>query len=164
MRRGLTSILVMLVAIPSLAAAPQSSDSSNTSLRAQGSTASTKVVKASRQVRPKPYQVGKASWYGKFFHGKATASGEPYDMFLFTAAHRELPLGSLVKVTNLRNGSNVVVRINDRGPVPETRVIDLSYAAAQILGVRQGGIGRVQLDIIETPAMARNLATHPGMP
>ena len=82
---------------------------------------------------PKPYQVGKASWYGKQFHGRTTASGEPYDMFQFTAAHRQLPLGTWVKVTNMHNGRWVMVRVNDRGPVPESRIIDLSYGAAEML-------------------------------
>jgi rare lipoprotein A len=94
------------------------------------------------------YQVGKASWYGKRFHGRKTASGETYDMFQFTAAHQALPLGSVVRVTNLRNGRWVVVRINDRGPVPESRIIDLSYGAAQVLGLRDDGVDRVCLDVV----------------
>src|SRR5258706_2120692 len=73
-----------------------------------------------------PYQVGKASWYGKKFDGRSTASGETYDMFQLTAAHPTLPLGTVVRVTNLRNGQSVVVRINDRGPVIAGRIIDLS--------------------------------------
>ena len=107
----------------------------------------------------RPYQIGKASWYGKSFDGKATASGEPYDMFQFTAAHRDLPLGTWVKVTNLRNGKWITVRINDRGPVPANRIIDLSYGAAAVLEFRHEGIERVRLDIV-TPQMvatARNL-------
>src|SRR5258706_11829393 len=86
-----------------------------------------------KEVTPKPYQVGRASWYGKQFHGRTTASGEPYDMFQFTAAHRQLPLGTWVKVTNMHNGRWVMVRVNDRGPVPESRIIDLSYGAAEML-------------------------------
>ena len=107
----------------------------------------------------KPYQVGKASWYGKSFDGKTTASGEPYDMFQFTAAHRQLPLGTWVRVTNLRNGRWVIVRINDRGPMPENRIIDLSYGAATILEFRQKGLERVRLDVVspETIAMAEGL-------
>ena len=108
---------------------------------------------------PKPYQIGRASWYGKQFDGRTTASGEPYDMFQFTAAHRQLPLGTWVKVTNLRNGKWVMVRINDRGPVPESRIIDLSYGAAQILDLRARGVERVRLDIVtpEVVAMANDL-------
>jgi rare lipoprotein A len=96
----------------------------------------------------KPYQVGQASWYGKQFHGKATASGEPYDMFQFTAAHRNLPLGTWVKVTNMRNGRWIIVRVNDRGPVPTNRIIDLSYGAAQMLEFRAKGIEKVRLDVL----------------
>ena len=101
-----------------------------------------------------PYQVGKASWYGKHFHGKKTASGEAYNMYQFTAAHPALPLGTVVKVTNLRNGLWVIVRVNDRGPVPKSRIIDLSYGAAQILRLRTAGVERVRLDVIEPPAVA----------
>jgi len=107
----------------------------------------------------KTYQIGKASWYGRAFHGKTTASGEPYDMFTLTAAHRRLPLGTWVKVTNLRNQKSVVVRINDRGPVPQSRIIDLSFEAATLLDLRARGVGRVRLDILEpqTVAYALNL-------
>jgi len=113
----------------------------------------------SMETPAKPYQVGKASWYGKSFDGKTTASGEPYDMFQFTAAHRQLPLGTWVRVTNLRNHRWVIVRINDRGPVPSTRIIDLSYGAATILEFRQQGLERVRLDVVnpETIAMAEGL-------
>jgi len=75
------------------------------------------------------YQLGLASWYGKFFQGKTTASGEPFDENQLTCAHRTLPMGSVLKVTNLQNNKSVIVTVNDRGPVPESRVIDLSYAA-----------------------------------
>ncbi len=102
----------------------------------------------------KPYQVGKASWYGKQFHGKETASGEPYDMFQFTAAHRTLPLGTWVKVTNMRNGRWIMVRVNDRGPVPTSRIIDLSYGAAQMLGFRAQGLEKVRLDLVPSPMVA----------
>jgi rare lipoprotein A len=111
----------------------------------------------------KHYQVGKASWYGKRFHGKKTASGETYDMFQFTAAHPALPLGSVVRVTNLRNGRWVMVRINDRGPVPESRIIDLSYGAAQVLGLRDGGVDRVCLDVVPRDEVAMAQADVAGM-
>ncbi|MGD0214989.1 MAG: septal ring lytic transglycosylase RlpA family protein [Terriglobales bacterium] len=99
--------------------------------------------------RSKSYQVGTASWYGEQFQGKQTASGEPFDMHDFTAAHPSLPLGTLVKVTNLRNGKAVVVRINDRGPVVDGRIIDVSYTAAQALGFDARGVQRVQLDLYQ---------------
>jgi peptidoglycan lytic transglycosylase len=159
MRRGVTNILVMFAVVTSLAAAPQSSSPSNTSPQAASQSNSSQVKHA------KTYQVGRASWYGKFFHGKPTASGEPYNMFLFTAAHNTLPLGTLLRVTNLRNGKAIVVRVNDRGPVPEGRIIDLSYAAAQVLGFRQGGLTRVRLQILETPEVAQvRTPQTPGLP
>jgi rare lipoprotein A len=111
----------------------------------------------------RPYQVGRASWYGKKFHGKKTASGEAYDMFQFTAAHPLLPLGSYVKVTNLHNGRWVIVRVNDRGPVPRSRIIDLSYGAAMMLGLRAEGVGRVRLDLLEPTNLAINSSAMTGM-
>jgi rare lipoprotein A len=94
------------------------------------------------------YEVGRASWYGRLFQGHPTASGENFDMNQLTCAHRSLPLGSLVRVTNLRNHKSVVVRVNDRGPMPENRVIDLSYAAASFLGFSSRGTAPVRLDLI----------------
>jgi len=96
----------------------------------------------------RPYQVGTASWYGEDFEGKPTASGEPFNMYELTAAHPTLPLGTLVKVTNLRNRRAVVVRINDRGPVVPGRIIDVSYSAARMLKFQGQGIQRVRLDVI----------------
>ena len=86
---------------------------------------------------------GIASWYGKDFHGKRTSSGEVYDMHGMTAAHKILPLGTRVMVVNPANGRSVIVRINDRGPFVDGRVIDLSYEAATRLGIAMGGTGRV---------------------
>ena len=111
-------------------------------------------------IKPIParkFQVGRASWYGRLFQHKKTASGEPYDMHDFTAAHRTLPLGSWVKVTNLKNDKSVMVRINDRGPVIKGRILDLSYGAAMILGMGDDGVTRVRLDVIETPIMATDI-------
>ena len=101
-----------------------------------------------KQAKTKPYQVGTASWYGEFFEGKPTASGEPYEMYDMTAAHLTLPIGSYVRVTNLHNGKAVVVRVNDRGPVVPGRIIDLSYGAAQALQFRHSGLQRVRLDLV----------------
>lgn len=100
----------------------------------------------------KPYQVGNASWYGELFQGKETASGETYDMYRYTAAHMQLPLGTWVKVTNLKNNKFVVVRINDRGPVTPGRIIDLSYSAAKQLNMAGRGLAKVRVDVIPTPA------------
>jgi rare lipoprotein A len=94
------------------------------------------------------YQLGVASWYGKFFQGKTTASGEPFDENQLTCAHRTLPLGSVLRVTNLRNHKSVIVTVNDRGPVPENRVIDLSRAAAQTLGFSDQGLAPVKVELI----------------
>jgi rare lipoprotein A len=99
--------------------------------------------------KAKAYQVGTASWYGEDFDGKPTASGEEYDMYDMTAAHPTLPLGSYVRVTNLRNGRAVVVKVNDRGPIVEGRIIDLSYGAAQALQFQQHGLQKVRLDIVK---------------
>lgn len=91
---------------------------------------------------------GKASWYGRRFHGKRTASGEPYDMYAMTAAHPTLPIPSYVRVTSLRNNKSVVVRVNDRGPFHSSRLIDLSYTAAYKLGIVQAGSGMVEVESV----------------
>lgn len=88
---------------------------------------------------------GIASWYGTKFHGRRTSSGEPYDMYAMTAAHKHLPLPTYVSVTNLRNGRSTVVKVNDRGPFHENRIIDLSYAAATKLGILGEGTGLVEV-------------------
>jgi rare lipoprotein A len=108
----------------------------------------TQALKANKH---KPFQVGTASWYGENFQGKPTASGEPYEMHDMTAAHLTLPLGTYVKVTNLRNGRAVVVRVNDRGPIVPGRIIDVSYGAAQALQFRHKGLQRVRLDLVNLP-------------
>ncbi|GEM_PF-4189249 len=91
-------------------------------------------------------EFGIATWYGEKFHGLQTASGETFDMFRMTAAHRRIPLGSMVRVTNLKNGLSVIVRINDRGPVTRTAMLDLSFAAAQKLGIVEWGRAEVRVD------------------
>lgn len=110
------------------------------------------------------YQLGIASWYGRAFQGRTTASGENFDMNDMTAAHRNLPLGTLLRVTNLNNHRNVIVRVNDRGPVPEDRIIDLSYAAAQRLSFEERGLAQVKLEVL--PPTAENVAhlTAPALP
>ena len=91
---------------------------------------------------------GVASWYGKEFHGKLAANGEVFDMTAYTAAHRKLPLGSIVRVINLENGKFVQVRINDRGPYVIGRMLDLSHAAARELGMVEAGTTAVQIEVI----------------
>ena len=92
---------------------------------------------------------GIASWYGMKFQGHRTSSGETYDMYAMTAAHKELPLPCYVQVTNLRNGRSVIVRVNDRGPFQENRLIDLSYTAAAKLGIIKTGTGLVEVRAID---------------
>jgi rare lipoprotein A len=95
------------------------------------------------------FQIGMASWYGPGYHGNTSASGEIYNMYELTAAHKELPFGTYVRVTNLRNGKTVVVRINDRGPFKRGRIIDLSYAAARKIGMVREGSTRVRVEIVD---------------
>ncbi|MES1929495.1 rare lipoprotein A [Salinisphaera dokdonensis CL-ES53] len=99
-------------------------------------------------------QTGRASWYGKQFHGRRTSSGEPYNMFKMTAAHKRLPVPSYVRVTNLDNGKQVIVRVNDRGPFHDGRIIDLSYVAARRLDVVAHGSVPVRIETV-TPATIR---------
>lgn len=106
---------------------------------------------------------GVASWYGKKFHGRRTSSGERYDMYAMSAAHKTLPIPSYVRVRNLRNGKTTVVRVNDRGPFLHNRLIDLSYAAAAKLDIVASGTGLVEIESIEfdTPAAVAEAAPAP---
>jgi len=99
-------------------------------------------------------QTGIASWYGRQFHGRRTSSGEPYNMFKMTAAHKRLPIPSYVRVTNLDSGKHVIVRVNDRGPFHDGRIIDLSYVAARKLDVVANGSAPVRIETV-TPASLR---------
>ena len=94
-------------------------------------------------------QKGIASWYGEDFHGKLTSNQEIYNMYAMTAAHKTLPFGTYVRVTNLTNGKSVVVRINDRGPFVKGRIIDLSYAAAEKLGMSETGVAPVEIKVLK---------------
>ncbi len=98
---------------------------------------------------------GIASWYGPGFHGRFTASGERYNMYAFTAAHKTLPMGTEVLVTNLENGRQTVVRINDRGPFVKGRIIDLSYAAARALGMHKKGTAWVRIEALSASPTSR---------
>ncbi len=100
---------------------------------------------------PLKHEVGWASWYGQELEGEPTASGEPYDMNALTAAHRTLPLGTSVRVTNLRNKRSVLLRINDRGPSLSRRLIDVSWAAARNLGFIGAGLTRVKIQVVQYP-------------
>jgi rare lipoprotein A len=97
----------------------------------------------------KAYQVGVASYYGEQFHGKRTANGETFNMYKLTAAHRVLPLGTIVRVTNLDNGRWAIVKVNDRGPFVEGRVLDLSFAAALELEMVKDGTANVMIELVD---------------
>ena len=105
---------------------------------------------ASNTVR-KFSQTGMASWYGRQFHGRKTASGETFDMNALTAAHRSLPLNCFIRVTNKTNGKSVVVKVNDRGTFHGNRVLDLSYGAAKQLGITNAGTAKVSIERIDGP-------------
>jgi rare lipoprotein A len=151
MRRRIAHGLAILLSIVSLGAAqgPTSSGSKTS----QNPTPK-HAPQVQKRTHSKPYQVGTASWYGKEFEGKPTASGEPFNMYDLTAAHPTLPLGTKVKVTNLRNGKAIVVRVNDRGPVVPGRIIDLSYGAARALALKAYGLQRVRLDVVPPDTVA----------
>ena len=101
---------------------------------------------------PKGYsQIGIASWYGVEEHGRPAASGERFSMYGYTAAHRSLPIGTVARVTNLENGRDIVLRINDRGPFIEGRIIDLSYAAAKAVDMIGNGTAKVKVEVISAP-------------
>ena len=118
------------------------------------------TIGPSPAVRIEQGEVGLASWYGHPYHGRATTSGEIYNMYDFTAAHRTLPFGARVRVHNLENGRTVDVRINDRGPFVAGRIIDLSYSAAQAIGMP--GLARVQLQILG-PETQESAPAPPGI-
>ena len=147
MRRRIAHGLAVLLLVASLGAGaaqkPNSSEAGNTQ-----SKQNTGYQKVDGKRHGKAYQVGTASWYGEECDGNTTASGEPFDMYDFTAAHPTLPLGTYVRVTNLHNGRSVIVRVNDRGPVIDGRIIDVSYNAARALGFKSQGVQRVRLDLV----------------
>jgi rare lipoprotein A len=149
MRLRLAHGLALAFLIASLGAAQGPNNSEATPAPSKSAQSKSPIRK--QAVKIKPYQVGTASWYGEYFDGKPTASGEPYDMYDMTAAHLTLPLGTYVRVTNLHNGKSVVVRVNDRGPYIEGRTIDLSYGAAQALSFTEKGLQRVRLDVVKAP-------------
>ncbi len=138
------------------------------------STPSTGVKPAGAKVPVKPntrfsksrswLQIGLASWYGAHFQGHTTAAGELFDMNTMTCAHPTLPMGTWLRVTNLKNRKTAFVRVNDRGPVTDGRIVDLSFAAAQSLGLR--GVGRVKLEAVRDgdPVLAQALVAQLQVP
>jgi rare lipoprotein A len=166
MRRRLAEGLAVVLSVASLGAGAASRPSS---LEAAKVTQLPVMRTGGQRIRktnsPKSraYQVGTASWYGEQFQGRQTASGEPFDMRDFTAAHPTLPLGTFVRVTNLKNGKSVVVRVNDRGPVVDGRIIDVSYNAARALGFKERGVQRVRLDLSQPKNYRSNQPTTMAM-
>jgi rare lipoprotein A len=124
-------------------------------------------TEAKAKVNHKPrrwFQVGVASWYGSHFQGRKTAAGEPFNMNLMTCAHPTLPMGTWLRVTNLKNRKSAFVRVNDRGPVSDGRVVDLSMAAARAVGL--AGVGRVKLETVRDsdPALVQALVAQLQLP
>ncbi len=116
-----------------------------------------------REIRKGEVQYGIASWYGADFHGKQTSSGEVYDMYQLTCAHQTLPLGTMVMVTNLDNGRSLELKVNDRGPFVKDRVIDVSYAAAQMLGMWEKGTASVKVEVIgSAPELVQRFTLQVG--
>jgi len=118
------------------------------------------VMRSSKNYRKK----GIASWYGKKFHGRSTSSGEKYNMYSMTAAHKSLPLPTYVQVTNLKNKRSIIVKVNDRGPFHANRIIDLSYAAATKLNIISTGTGIVEVEVINPKKFKKTKSTTPKKP
>ena len=154
MRQLLTYMMTIVLLVATMEAATPASSESQPKIENMKATSietgpTTPRLPYKPNLRPaKPYAIGKASWYGRQFHGRTTASGEPFDMFTLTAAHRTLPFGTRVRVTNLETGRSVVVRVNDRGPFAAARIIDVSYAAAKALGMVGAGVARVEMVVL----------------
>src|ERR1700693_2135401 len=146
MRRRIAHGLMIALLVVGLGAAQGPNNSKTTPLTSPNQA---KPAVRTPSGKAQPYQIGTASWYGEYFDGKPTASGEDYDMYDMTAAHPTRPLVSYVRVTNLHNGRAVVVKVNDRGPIVPGRIIDLSYGAAQVLQFEHRGLQRVRLDLVK---------------
>ena len=146
------SIIICLLLVSCSVSPRYSSSSSNSNKKV---TKSYSAKKTSKNISKKnDFKVGDiisgiSSWYGPNFHGKLTANGEVYDQYGVTAAHKTMPLGTVVKVTNVDNGKSVILRINDRGPYVGNRILDCSYGAATKLGFKDLGTANVEIKIIE---------------
>jgi rare lipoprotein A len=108
----------------------------------------TRLEARTEKMETKEVQYGMASWYGEEFHGRSTSSGEVYDMYQLTCAHNTLPLGTIVMVTNLENGRSLELKVNDRGPFVKERILDVSYAASQMLGMWEKGTALVKVEVL----------------
>jgi rare lipoprotein A len=154
MRQCIAHGLAIVLSVVSLGAAQGPASPGSAKPTTTATKRAVPQIKKKLPTRPKAYQIGTASWYGREFHGRVTASGEPFNMYDLTAAHPTLPLGTFVRVTNLRNGKTVVVRINDRGPVVPGRIVDLSYGTARALELKAYGLQRVRLDVVQPETIA----------
>ncbi len=119
------------------------------------------VVYELTPVAPGFSEIGTASWYGRKFHGELTSSGEVFDMFQFTAAHKTMPIPAWIRVTNLKNNLSLVIRVNDRGPFKEDRVLDLSWAAAERLKFSHRGTAPVSYEVLSSPTSDTTLIPNP---
>jgi len=109
------------------------------------------IAHSAQAIKPIKVWSGIVSWYGPRFEGRPTASGEPFDMFSLTAAHPTLPLGSIVRLVNVKTGRSQVVRINDRGPFVDGREMDVSFLVATRLGLLEKGVGRIRIELLDEP-------------
>jgi rare lipoprotein A len=152
--RCLKSSLTTLVAMAACTASPRYPATSPDPASQTASSAN--LPQSQTEVIPKvsiegAYQVGPASYYAHKFHGRQTANGEIFDMYGMSAAHRELPLGTVIRVTHLGNGRSLELRVNDRGPFIPGRILDLSLGAAQYLDMVKEGVAQIRIDIIKEP-------------
>jgi len=163
-RKFATGLLMMGLA---LSASAKDGSPSGTAPPASEKAPPPPAVKTKPSAKAKHwFEVGVASWYGTKFQGRTTAGGERFDMNQMTCAHRSLPLGTWLRVTNLKNHRTAYVRVNDRGPVLEGRIVDLSFAAARTLGLAGAGIGQVSLEPVNSgdPEMALALVAQLQLP
>ena len=160
-KKLITFVFLMMGAIPLLSSCSQIELASHFGKKITGSNIKSKghykvgspyTIKGRRYYPNVDYnynKTGVASWYGPGFHGKATANGERFDQNELTAAHKTLPLPSIVRVTNLENGKSLIVRVNDRGPYAHSRIIDMSKRSAELLGFRKQGVAKVRVQVME---------------
>lgn len=157
-----TTLLTAVLSLPITFIDTQPAFAASSDTKSSASSPKAKPAKAAKAKSAKKKnfrQVGTASWYGPGFNGKKTASGERFDQNKLTAAHRSLPLDTVVTVTNLDNGKAVKVEINDRGPYSGKRVIDLSRAAARKLDMTDDGTARVRIEVAELPSSSEQAST-----
>lgn len=139
-------VIILIFSIVSCSSAPRYTQENSSSTPARSSKI---IIHGSKNVKHKKLMVGISSYYAEDFHGKLTANGEVYDMYGLTAAHKTLPLNTIVRVTNLDNEKSLILRINDRGPYVKGRILDCSYGAAKKLGFLANGTTQVRVEVIE---------------